>query len=336
MKGYIIICLLLLSCGVAGQQTGELPAPIYADPYYCGSCDPEIVWNSATGEWLFFYTGRRPALGVAATCGNPIGVATSRDFKNWAFKGYCLFDGKGGKPDSEHTFWAPGVIIDGDEAHMFVTYKEDATPPWGTGGCIAHYKAPVTDMLNGWKRVDVTIGEDNCLDASVVKLENGKFRMYYVGGINNPETKGRKTIRYAESDDLDNWIVKGNVLGDVNDKKVHGLGYQEGVYVFRLKGRFYMLTDPHKGLATYSSDDGVTWKYHGQIMKTGSSSRILDWSQARHPSVIVKDDKAYIIYHVEPFRSENAKGSKLEKHQRYAFIQMAALECTQNGIKRLK
>ena len=38
MKGYIIICLLLLSCGVAGQQTGELPAPIYADPYYCGSC----------------------------------------------------------------------------------------------------------------------------------------------------------------------------------------------------------------------------------------------------------------------------------------------------------
>lgn len=54
MKGYIIICLLLLSCGVAGQQTGELPAPIYADPYYCGSCDPEIVWNSATGEWLFF------------------------------------------------------------------------------------------------------------------------------------------------------------------------------------------------------------------------------------------------------------------------------------------
>ena len=92
MKGYIIICLLLLSCGVKAQQTEELSAPIYADPYYCGSCDPEIVWNSAIGEWLFFYTGRRPALGVAATCGNPIGVATSRDFKNWAFKGYCLFD----------------------------------------------------------------------------------------------------------------------------------------------------------------------------------------------------------------------------------------------------
>lgn len=335
MKEYIIACLFLFSCGVNAQQT-DFPAPIYANPNYCGSCDPEIVWNPCTEEWIFFYTGRRPALGVAATCGNPIGVATSKDFIHWAFEGYCMFDGEGGKPDSEHTFWAPGVIIDGNEAHMFVTYKEDATPPWGIGGCIAHYKAPIANMLSGWKRVNVTISEDNCLDASVIKLKNGKFRMYYVGGINNPETKGRKTIRYAESDSLYNWQVKGNVLGEVNDNAVHGLGYQEGVYVFQLKGRFYMLTDPHKGLATYSSDDGVIWKYHGQIMQTGTSSRTLDWSQARHPSVIVKDNKAYMVYHVEPFRSEKAKGAGLEKHQRYAFIQMTELECTENGIKRLE
>lgn len=331
---YVTIILLLFPGALKSQQMVEFSAPIYADPYYCGSCDPEIVWNSFSGEWMCFYTGRRPALGVAATCGNPIGVAVSRDLKNWMFRGYCLFDGEGGKPDSRHTFWAPGIILNGDEAHMFVTYKEDATPPWGTGGCIAHYKTSVDDMLNGWKRVDVTIGEDDCLDASVIKLENGNFRVYYVGGVNNQDTKGRKTIRYAESSNLNDWTVKGDVKGEVNDKKVHGIGYQEGVYVFLWKGRFYMLTDPHKGLATYSSDDGITWKYHGQIMETGTSSRTLDWSQARHPSVLVQDDRTYIFYHVEPFRPEKVKGSELEKHQRYAFIQMAELKCSENGIQR--
>lgn len=335
--GYCITSLLLLlSSMVEAQQTEFISAPIFADPHYCGSCDPEVVWNPATREWMFFYTGRRPAQGVAATCGNPIGVATSKDFRNWAFKGYCLFDGKGGKPDNENTLWAPGIIIDNNHAHMFVTYREGATPPWGERGGIVHYKAPVADMLSGWKRVDVTLDDSSCLDASVIKLESGKFRMYYVGSANNPQTKGRKTIRFAESDDLNTWQVKGDVLGDVNDNKVHDLGYQEGVYVFQFKGRFYMLTDPHKGLATYSSDDGITWKYHGQIMQAGTSSRTLDWSQARHPSVIVKDNKAYIVYHVEPFRPEKVQAPKLEKHQRYAFIQMAELKCDENGIERLK
>lgn len=336
-KVYGITSLLLLfSIFVRAQQTECISAPIFADPNYCGSCDPEIIWNPATEEWIFFYTGRRPAQGVAATCGNPIGMATSKDFRNWAFRGYCLFDGKGGKPDNENTLWAPGIIIEGDYAHMFVTYREGSTPPWGKRGGIVHYKAPVTDMLNGWKRVDVTLDDSSCLDVSVIKLESGKFRIYYVGSANNPEAKRRKTIRFAESDNLNTWQVKGDVLGDVNDNEVHGLGYQEGVYVFRLNGRFYMLTDPHKGLATYSSDDGITWQYHGQIMKAGTSSRTLDWSQARHPSVIVKNNKPYIVYHVEPFRPEKVQAPELEKHQRYAFIQMAELECSENGIRRLK
>lgn len=311
-----------------------IPSPIYADPYYCGSCDPEIIWNEYKNEWMIFYTSRRPATGLSATCGNPIGVCTSKDLVKWEFKGYCLFDGKGGKPDSEQTYWAPGIIVDGDKAHMFVTYKEDATPPWGTGGCIAHYIAPIGDMISGWKRVDVSIGEDNCLDASVIKLSDGNFRMYYVGGINNPGTKGRKTIRYAESKDLITWDIKGNVMGDVNNKKVHNINYQEAVYVFKYKKMFYMLTDPHKGLSTYSSKDGITWKYHGQIMKSGTSKRTLDWSQARHPSVIVHKNIPYIFYHVEPFRPDNLSAPNLEKHQRYSFLQMAQLECTNKGIIR--
>lgn len=330
----IVLFILFLSSSVFAKIS--IHAPIYADPVYCGSCDPEIVYNHINRQWMIFYTARRPVKGIAATVGNPIGVCVSDNLTDWSFLGYCKFDGVGGKPDSEQTHWAPGIIIEGDTAHMFVTFKEDATPPWGTGGSIVHYVAPVDDMLNGWKKADVSIDEDACLDASIVKLANGKFRMYYVGGVNNPETGGRKTIRYAESDDLYSWNSKGNVLGDVNDMDVHNIRYQEAVYVFVYDGEYYMLTDPHRGLATYTSSDGITWKYHGQIMKTGSSTRTLDCTQARHPCVAIYKDTPYIFYHVEPFRPDNAKGSKLEIHQRYSFLQMAELECSENWIIRIE
>lgn len=332
-----ILIFVFLSIGSLcyAKSEKEIPAPIFADFHYCGSCDPEIVWNPVQKEWMIFYTGRRPMLGQSSACGTPIGVCTSKDMVNWRFKGYCAFDGEGGKPDSEHTFWAPGIIIEGDEAHMFVTYKEDTTPPWGTGGCIVHYVAPVSNMLSGWKRIGVVVNEDRCLDASLIKLPSGIFRMYYVGGTDHSKGK-RKMIRYAESKDLNSWEMKGDVKGDVNNYNVHSLGYQEAVYVFMYKERFYMLTDPHEGLATYSSEDGIAWKYHGQIMKADTSDRTLDWSQARHPSVWVdKDKNAFIFYHVEPFR-EGKEAKVLEKHQRYTFLQMAKIVCDAEGIKVLR
>lgn len=322
-NNYLVLIVVLFSSMwlTAQKSNSKIHTPVFADPFYTGSCDPEIVWNPLAKEWLFFYTGRRPSLGVAATCGNPIGVARSKDFYNWSFQGFCLFDGVGGKPDSEQTFWAPGIIIEGKTAHMFVTYKPDATPPWGTGGSIAHYKTTTDNMVNGWKKVEVVIDEDNCLDACVLKVKKG-YRMYYVGGQN----KGKKMIKYAESSDLMNWKVIGEVQGDVNMKTVHGYGYQEAVYVFQWKKKFYMITDPHDGLCVYNSEDGISWKYEGQIMGNNSSKRNLDWTKARHPSVVIKSGKAYIFYHVEPFRPDKAKGDLLEIHQRYAFIQMAELQ----------
>ncbi|MFR9577696.1 MAG: glycosyl hydrolase family 43 [Rikenellaceae bacterium] len=325
------VILIFTSC--RGGINDSLPAPIYADPEYTASCDPEVVWNDYDKKWYMFYTGRRPARGIASTCGNPIGVASSRDRLRWNFDGYCKFDGIGGEKDSAETFWAPGVIIDGDEAHMFVTHKPDSVAPWGTGGAIAHYATSTRDMVNGWKSCEVSINEDNCLDASIIKLDNNSYRIYYVGGVNNKETKGRKTIRYAESFDLSNWQPKGNVLGDVNDTSVTKHNYQEGVYVFRYKGYFYMIADPHNGLTTYSSPDGIEWQYLGKILKGGSSTRTLDWSQGRHPSVVEDKGRLFIFYHVEPFRPDKARSVKISRYQRYAFVQSAELLCSPNNIE---
>lgn len=58
------------------------------------------------------------------------------------------------------------------------------------------------------------------------------------------------------------------------------------------------------------------------------------WKRVDVTSVLVQDDRTYIFYHVESFRPEKVKGSELEKHQRYAFIQMAELKCSENGIQR--
>ncbi len=327
--------VVIICCAINGLSAQSLPAPIYADPEYTGSCDPEVVWNETDQKWYMFYTGRRPAKGIASTCGNPIGVASSKDRLHWDFEGYCKFDGVGGERDCAETFWAPGVIVDGDEAHIFVTHKPDSVAPWGTGGAIAHYATSTKDMVNGWKSRAVSINEDNCLDASVIKLDDGRYRIYYVGGINNKETKGRKTIRYAESRNLDSWESKGNVLGDVNDAQITGHKYQEGVYVFRHNGYYYMVADPHDGLTTFSSPDGITWRYLGKILKGQTSSRTLDWSQGRHPSIVEDQGKLYIYYHVEPFRPDKARSADLEKHQRYAFVQIAELRCTPDKIEVL-
>ena len=115
----ILICFVLafgMSC--FAKNIVDIPAPLYADSHYCGSCDPEIIWNPELKEWMIFYTGRRPALGQASACGTPIGVCTSKDMKHWKFQGYCTFDGEGGKPDSEHTFWAPGCIVKDGLIHI--------------------------------------------------------------------------------------------------------------------------------------------------------------------------------------------------------------------------
>ena len=78
-------CWLLLLSVTYSQL--PIHAPIYADPVYCGSCDPEIIYNSKLKLWMIFYTARRPAKGMAATVGNPIGVCISDNLTDWSFVG---------------------------------------------------------------------------------------------------------------------------------------------------------------------------------------------------------------------------------------------------------
>jgi hypothetical protein len=185
----ILFSLLLVP--LAAQTA---PKPLFIDPHYHGSCDPEAVWNPERGEAWIYYTARRSTLEKASYVGTPIGV-------------------------------------------------------------------------------------------------DGKVRAYY----RVAEGGG---IQWSETADLKTWTHHGKCAGEVNRK---GAGYQEAPYVFRFGGFFWMLTDPHKGLAVYRSQDGITWKQSRTILeKPGTGPQ--DGSLGRHPSVLVRDGRAFLFYHVEPRR----------------------------------
>ncbi|KAA5545597.1 sulfatase-like hydrolase/transferase [Roseiconus nitratireducens] len=93
------------------RQLGNVTRPMFADPHYNGSCDPEIVWNAHENEWFIYYTARRATRESASYVGTPLGVISSPDLLNWRFRGYCAFDGRKGTPDNADTHWAPGIIV---------------------------------------------------------------------------------------------------------------------------------------------------------------------------------------------------------------------------------
>lgn len=296
-----------------------VPKPLFADPNYHGSCDPEVVWNERAGEWWVFYTARRATRETATYVGTPIGVIASRDLVAWRFLGYASFDGQPGRPDMPVTFWAPGLIRKGDTWHMFVTYKPTAIPPWGGDGEIRHYTAPAADPLHGWTLATPSQfpGPDP-IDATLLSI-GGETRAYYRVG------KGGG-IQWSSSRDLTTWTHNGKLLGDVNAPAAQrGFDYQEAPYVFRFADAFWLLTDPHKGLAVYRSTDAITWKLQGRIMEapgTGSADATL----ARHPAVTVVQGRAFLFYHTEPNRPyPTPPPEKRTVAQKISFLQVAEL-----------
>jgi predicted GH43/DUF377 family glycosyl hydrolase len=289
------------------NDLATVPAPLYADPVFHGSCDPEITWNAATKEWWIFYTARRCSLDTPGDQNfhTPIGVAASKDWIHWRHVGYCSFDGVGGEPYSEITFWAPAVIRDGDTYHMFVTYIP--------GARIVHYEANVNNLLD-WKKVnDGVVAMNNVIDPCLLKVDNHWVMVYLAvkGGIHS-----------ASSDDLIHWKDNGPLKGDINDPQKRGYGYQEAPYLFRWKDRYWLMTDPHKGLAIFSSSDFKTWTLQGRILEK-PGTRPEDNTMSRHCSVAVVDDRAFVFYHVEPLRNYRIQRKKNPKQNMITFLQMA-------------
>lgn len=315
----LLLALGLACSGIVGFAAGPVPKPFFADPNYHGSCDPEVVWNTHAREWWVFYTARRATRETATYVGTPIGVVASADLRTWRFLGYASFDGIRGAPDLPVTFWAPGILRRGETYHMFVTYKPSATPPWGGDGEIRHYIAPAADLLHGWKlAIAPAFPAPDPIDVTLLEVD-GAFRAYYRVG------KGGG-IQWSTSADLMRWSHHGKLPGDINaPPPVRGFDYQEAPYVFRFAGTFWMLTDPHQGLAVYESGDGIAWKLQGRILEQPGAGP-QDGTLARHPSVAVIDGRAFLFYHTEPNRPyPSPPPEKRTVRQKISFLQIAEL-----------
>lgn len=309
MKRVLIFSIIVIVAGFACRKKTAItvdaegikaPAPLFIDPNYHGSCDPEIVLNSADGWYYIYYTARRSLL-EENFVRTPIGVIRSKDLADWEFLGYCKFDGIGGNKDAGATFWAPAIVSHGGMLHMFVTWKPDTTTglgPWGGPSRIVHYSAPETDPVNGWKKM-ATLHDDNfdALDATAY-IKDGMGHVWFKG----KETGAAKNeLFHMISNDFKTWEARGFSKSDVFNAEASGSDFEEAPYLFSWKGRYWLITDPHDGLIVYSSDDAESWKFQGTILKEGGE-RELDNTMARHCSVITRGERAFIVYHVEPWR----------------------------------
>lgn len=326
----LILLLLLCSCingYSAKKENTKAPAPLYYDPVYNGSRDPEIIYNPVVKEYWIYYTSSRPVLDNGNFVGTPIGIAGSKDLINWRLIGYCSFNGLGGKPDAKHTYWAPGIFIEGDTANMFITYKEDTIGPWGGDSRLDHYKAPVSNMQKGWKYFKTVTKEPQAIDATVSKSGN-IYNLWYRNCISDP-----CGIYYATSTNLVDWQFKGKAEGDINNLEIAKISYQEGPYVFYWKNFYWMITDPGDGLAVYRSSEAKIWKYCGKILTSQekANARPFDYSNGKHASVKVINDRAFIFYHVEPFAKEIQQPFPGNKFTCY--LQMAELLLDGNKLK---
>lgn len=281
--------------------------PLFRDPVFDGAADPVLVWNSAEQRWFMFYTNRRATVqgtGVEWVHGTHIGIAESTNGgASWSHRGVANIN-YGGK---DVTFWAPDVLENNGMYHMFLTIVPGIFTDWRHPRTIVHLTSK--NLIDWNYQSTLPLASDKVIDADVVKGPNGKWHLYY-----NYE-RDRKSIHYAVSEDLFNWVDRGRVIGDRPG---------EGPVVFLWKGKYFMLVDNWEGLGVYSSENLENWvRQERNILQEGGKG-LDDFTKGQHGDVIVHNNRAFVFYFTHPGR---IYGQTIDNYNtRRTSIQVAELE----------
>ncbi|WP_437921084.1 hypothetical protein [Sphingobacterium sp. LRF_L2] len=289
-----------------------VPKPLYRDPLEDGAADPVIVWNKQEKQWYMFYTNRRAKSeglqGVTWVHGTAIGIAKSTDGVHWQYLDTAKFS----SPRSTATLWAPDVIEHKGVYHMYVTVVPGIFDDWKHERTIEHFTSK--DLLHWKYQSTLNLSSDKVIDASVLQLPDGGWRMWY-----NNEKDG-KSVYYADSKDLYHWEDKGKAVATRG----------EGPKVFFWRGSYRMIVDTWKGLAVYRSVDLKNWEKQPDLLLDKPGKGTDDQVIGGHPDVLVLHDRAYLYYFTHPGRTIQNQG-KDSYEQRRSSIQLVELHDT-DGI----
>ena len=304
-----LLCCLFTTVDSVAQSGKAAPKPLYVDPVYDGAADPVIIWNKKEKKWWMFYTNRRATMddttGVKWVHGTRIGIAESKDGRNWKYRDTANINYR---PDVDYTFWAPDVIESSGTYHMYLTYVPGIFNDWKHPRNIVHLTSK--DLMNWKYESKLKLVNDKVIDASVYQMPDGTWRMWY-----NNEMDG-KSIWYADSKDLYNWVDKGKAIA----------ARGEGPKVFSWKGNYWMIVDVWKGMDIYQSADLQNWKRQAtRILEIGGSGKD-DGAIGGHCDVIVNNDKAYVFYFTHPGRTVANPAPASSVAARRSVIQLVELE----------
>jgi GH43 family beta-xylosidase len=277
-----------------GEPVADAPGvvaakPLFRDPVYDGAADPVVVWNPQVNRWWMFYTNRRANVAgladIAWVHGTKIGIAESADNgASWRYVGTANIDLPADMGGADTTHWAPDVVRAPDGIwHMFLTVVPGIFNDWKHPRHIVHLTSK--DMRNWGNAQPLKLASQNVIDASLVRLPEGGWRMWY----NNEVDK--KSIYYADSPDLVTWMDHGRVISDQAG---------EGPKVFQWKGSWWMITDVWQGLGVYRSSDALTWKRQADNLLQPPGKGEDDRAIGGHPDVVVSGERAFLFYFTHP------------------------------------
>lgn len=312
-NNFIIFFILLFISGVsvpATAQKGKLAdKPLFRDPVFDGAADPVVIWNKKKKRWWMFYTNRRATIldsaGVEWVHGTRIGIAESKDGSRWKYIDTANINYR---PDSGYTFWAPAVIENKGIYNMYLTYVPGIFNNWNHPRHIIHLTSK--DLVNWKYESTLQLANDKVIDASVFKLPDGSWRMWY-----NNERDG-KSIWYADSRDLLNWEDKGKAIA----------ARGEGPVVFRWRDNYWMIVDVWRGMEVYKSDDLLNWKKQpNRLLEEGGRGKD-DGAMGGHCDVVVNGEKAYIFYFTHPGRTRLAPAEANTVASKRSVIQVVEIQ----------